>query len=57
MPCTHDQSVSTHGKCNVCGAQLHPSKTMTKRAVSRGEKAALAEMQEVLNHERTDPCV
>ncbi len=52
MPCEHNHSVSTHGKCNVCGAQLHPSKALTKRAASRGEAAAIAEMKGVLDHDR-----
>lgn len=50
MPCQHDQSVSTHGKCNICGAQLHYSETLKNRAIKRGD-GALAEIREVLNHE------
>lgn len=51
MPCQHDQSVSTHGKCNICGAYLHYSEVLKNRAFKRGDKA-LAEIREVLNHDR-----
>jgi len=57
MPCEHNQSVSTHGKCNICGAQLHPSEALETRAVSRlvsKDAAALAEMKEVLNHDKSN---